>query len=105
MNKHIQIKELRKEQAIIKGKIATIKTNVQKNSVIYILGIALFIYFFEDKMYSYFDGSINFMKATIAFFGIIGLVFLFKSYQKINKLEKSIDSIRGKMYKIMRLED
>lgn len=105
MNKHTQIEELRKEQKIIKEKITSIKTKVPTNSVIYVLCIALFIYFFENKMYAYFGGSLNFMKTAIVFFGVIGIFFLYKSYLKIKKNEKLLDSIRGRMYKIMRLED
>ncbi len=105
MGKNKEILSLRNYQAGLKKEIENLKIKIPQYSVGYVFLVALFIYFFDEKLYHYFGGSINFIKASIAFFLFIGVIILYKFHLKIKKKESEINRTQAKLYKYMRLEN
>ncbi len=104
-NRTKEVLKQRELQSILKEEINDTKEDTPKYAVVYVLMVALFIYFFDDKMYPYFGGTIPFIKASIAFFIVIGFLLLYRKILKIKKKEKEIDKIRAKLYELLKLEN
>lgn len=103
-NKHQEIEKIKKEQAFIKEEIKNIKSKTPKQIGIYILLVALFILFFDKKLYPYFGNSIAFIKIAIAFFVFLGILFLIRKKYILKSKNNILDKVNAKLYQLMKLD-
>lgn len=100
-----QIKKLKHEQEKKKKKIKDYKKKMKRN--IFLLAAALTAYTLIclDHAYKTFGSVNNFLIATVLMFLICIAIHFLVVRHLIGKREKEIKSIRGKLYRLMKLDN
>ena len=100
-----EIKKLKYEQERKKKKIEDYKKKMKRNILILAIALTAYIIICLDHAYKAFGSVSDFLLATaIVFFICILINFLVIRYL-INKREKEIKLIRGKLYRLMKLNN
>ena len=100
-----QIKKLKYEQEKKKKKIKRYKKKMKRNILLLALALTSYTLICLDHAYKTFGSVNNFLLATIIMFLIcIVIHFLIVRYL-ISKREKEIKMIRGKLYRLMKLDN
>ena len=103
-HKHQEIEKKTIEINRLKKEIATLKETIPLHIGIYIVFVALFIFFLDKYLYPYFGGSINFIIASILIFSVIGIALLYIKWRKIYSISKNLENLQEQLYILMKLE-
>ncbi|QOD62039.1 hypothetical protein H9I45_06230 [Polaribacter haliotis] len=105
MKEKEEILKHQKKQVQLKKEIKKIKKTIPIYLAGFVFIMFLIIFLFEDKLYIYFKGSLNFILIGISITIISGVIFYYYCQRKIKSKEKLSKAIGVKLYSLMKLED
>ena len=104
MCKKKRILAYQKEQSIVKQEILKIKKKRPFYLVVFLFSVIILIFTVENKVYTYFKGTLNFLILSFAVAILLCIVYLLSTQQKIKKRERLSKAIGLKLYQLMKLE-
>tara|TARA_B110000240_G_scaffold159343_1_gene177721 strand:- start:33 stop:353 length:321 start_codon:yes stop_codon:yes gene_type:complete len=105
MKKKPTFNDNRKQRKKVKDEINEIKKSIPGYLVGFAFFMVLIINALENKVYSYFGGSLNFFKISGLFTVCICIIYLYLIRKKIQKQEKKYKKLSLKLHVLMKLEN
>ena len=100
-----QNKKLKHEQEKKKKKIKDYKKKMKRNILLLAAALTVYTLICLDHAYKTFGSVNNFLIATILMFLICVAIYFLVIRNLISKREKEIKMIRGKLYRLMKLDN
>ena len=105
MKKKPTFNDNRKQRKKVKDEINKIKKSIPGYLVGFTFFMVLIVNALENKVYSYFGGSLNFFKISALFTVCIYLIYLYLIIKKIQKKYKKYKKLGLKLHVLMKLEN
>ena len=104
-NKNEEIQKLRDKQEKKKNKIENYKRKMKIHLFLFALMLVIYSVLGLEESYKKFGSITNFLTVTSSILLIFALIYYFVVKYLVRQREKEINTIRNKLYKLMKLDN